>query len=92
MEGADWEESYNNAKFRPRTMRKTICAAISLFTVGSVMLTLGVQALSTEKDRALGMIITGALAFLPGTYATWTIVGSWMGWRGYEMAALPSYD
>ena len=73
-------------------MRRTMCAAIMLFTVGSLMLYFGVQVLSTERDRALGMIVTGAIAFLPGLYACWTILGAYMGWRGYDMAALPSYD
>jgi hypothetical protein len=78
--------------FRPRSMRYTIGAAVALFTVGSLMLYYGVLALPTEKDRAIGMLVTGALAFIPGSYATWTIFGAWMGWRGYDMHELPSYD
>jgi hypothetical protein len=73
-------------------MKKTILAAVLLFTVGSLMLYLGLQALPTERERGLGMLVTGSLAFLPGSYACWIILGSLAGWRGYVMEDLPSYD
>lgn len=73
-------------------MKKTITAAITLFLAGSLLLFYGVQALPSEKDRAIGMLVTGSLAFIPGSYASWIILGSYMGWRGYDMHELPSYD
>lgn len=89
----DDDDGYNNDKpFQPRKMKKTITAAVLLFLTGSLMLYFGVQLLPTEKDRAIGMLVTGSLAFLPGTYASWIILGSWLGWRGYDMHELPSYD
>lgn len=89
---SDDEYDGNKSPFRPRSMKKTITAAVLLFLVGSLMLYYGVQALSTDKDRAISMLVIGTLTFLPGSYASWIIFGSCMGWRGYDMTELPSYD
>jgi hypothetical protein len=50
------------------------------------------QVLWTEFDRAVAMIVVGALAFVPGSYAVWNLVGAARGWRGYSYDHLPSYD
>ena len=71
---------------------KTILAAGFLFTVGSLLIVLGVSMLGDDRDRALAMIITGSLAFLPGVYATTIVVGERLGWPGYSVMDLPSYD
>ena len=78
--------------FRPRSVARTVCAAVALFALGSVMLFFGVQALRTERDRGIAMCTVGALAFLPGSYATYTIYGAWRGWPEFSYDSLPSYD
>ena len=77
---------------RKRTIFKTVLAAISLFAVGSVMLWLGAQALLVDRDRGIAMLVVGSLAFIPGSYASWTLLGAWCRWRDYRYSDLPSYD
>lgn len=86
---------------RRRRIWKTVTAAITLFAIGSVMLYLGVGAYNegrapggreSEKERGLAMIIVGAIAFLPGSYASFILLGSALGWEGYTYDSLPSYD
>lgn len=73
-------------------MVRTVIAALCLFALGSVMLFFGVQALRSDRDRGIAMCTVGALAFLPGSYATYTIYGAWRGWPEFSYDALPSYD
>jgi hypothetical protein len=77
---------------RPRSVARTVCAAAALFSLGSLMLFFGVQALRTDRDRGIAMCTVGALAFLPGSYASYTIFGAWMGWPEFAYDSLPSYD
>lgn len=56
------------------------------------MLWLGIKNLNVDKDRAIGMIVVGSLAFLPGSYATFILIGAWCRWDGYRYSDLPSYD
>ena len=77
---------------RPRSVAWTVFAAASLFALGSLMLFYGVQALRTEYDRGVAMCAVGALAFLPGSYASWHLFGAWAGWRGFEYDMVASYD
>ncbi len=63
-----------------------------LFTVGSVLLTLGVQNLPVDRDRGIAMTVIGSLTFIPGAYATWILVGTLLNWPGYDFSELPSYD
>ena len=92
-EGEDgWAHEASTAGERPRRVTRTILAAVLLFTTGSLLLYFGVQALPAERDRGLAMIVTGAIAFVPGAYASTVIVGTLLGWRGYDYHDLPSYD
>ena len=77
---------------RPRRMWRTITAALGLFTIGSVMLWLGTRALGVDSERATALLVLGGLTFLPGSYASWVLLGSWLRWRGYRAEDLPSYD
>jgi len=89
---AAWAQQEAVAPPPPRRVTKTVLAALLLFATGSLMLYFGVQALPLERDRGLAMICTGAIAFIPGAYATLVIVGTLLGWRGYDVHDLPSYD
>ena len=75
---------------QPRKMIKTFCAAVSLFTLGSVMLWLGVTNLYKDYDRAVAMISLGTIAFLPGSYACVVFFGAWQGWYNYRYGARPA--
>lgn len=87
------EDLYQPTLGRPRRrIFKTVTAAIVLFTVGSVMLWLGVRSLYTDKDRAIAMLVLGALMFIPGSYASFIVLGSCLRWPGYRVEDLPSYD
>ena len=77
---------------RGKRIIKTVTAAVLLFAVGSIMLWLGLTTLPTDKDRAIGMLVIGGLAFLPGSYATFILLGAWCRWDGYRYGDLPSYD
>ena len=78
---------------RPRCLWRTIMAAILLFLVGSVMLWLGSEALrSGDREKALALLVLGGLTFLPGSYASAVVLGAALGWRGYRVEDLPSYD
>ena len=89
---SDWAHESAAATVQPPRVIRTILAAIMLFTVGSIMLYFGVKALPYERDRALAMLVTGAIAFIPGSYACVVIAGTLLGWRGYDYRDLPSYD
>ena len=54
----------------------------------------GVQALGEAGgyDRGVAMCTVGAIAFLPGSYATWHLYGAWRRWPGYTYDMVPSYD
>lgn len=43
-------------------------------------------------DRGLSMVVLGSLMFIPGSYASFILYGSWRGWHGYEYSMIPSYD
>jgi hypothetical protein len=63
-----------------------------LFTLGSVMLAYGVPELNRDKDRGIAMVVLGSIAFLPGVYACWVLLGAYLRWPGYSYDQLPSYD
>lgn len=90
--GADGWAHEAAAAEPPRRVTRTILAAVLLFTTGSLMLYFGALALPTERDRGLAMIVTGAIAFIPGAYASAVIVGTLLGWPGWDYHDLPSYD
>lgn len=82
-----------SARRPPRRVFKTTLAALLLFALGSVMLWLGITSLhSGERDRGIACCAVGALTFLPGAYASWVVLGDTLGWRGYRVEDLPSYD
>ena len=49
-------------------------------------------AFAQAGDRGLSMIVLGSLMFIPGSYASLVLYGSWRGWHGYEYSMIPSYD
>jgi hypothetical protein len=59
-----------------------------------LMIYFGVQALNEEggRERGISMCTVGAIAFLPGSYATWHLYGAFRNWPGYTYDMVPSYD
>ena len=45
-----------------------------------------------SADRGVTLIVLGSLFFLPGSYASTILLGSYLGWEGYAYEMLPSYD
>ena len=56
------------------------------------MLVYGVPELRANFERGVSMCALGAIMFIPGSYASWTLLGAARGWAGYSFEALPSYD
>jgi len=56
------------------------------------MLAVGISEFLSGTDRSTAMITLGSLCFIPGSYASWTLLGASRGWRGYNYDSLPSYD
>ncbi len=57
-----------------------------------MLLWIGVRALYSDRERAIACITVGSIAFLPGSYATWSLYGAWRRWPGYDYDSIPSYD
>jgi hypothetical protein len=77
---------------RPRRIWKTVTAAVLLFTVGTLMLVYGVPELRVNQERGIAMCVVGSIAFIPGIYASFILLGAALGWQGYSYDQLPSYD
>ena len=72
---------------------KTALAAAALLTVGVVLLLIGTRVLYMgDRERATSMIILGVIAFLPGSYASYILLGAFLKWRGFKYSQVPSYD
>lgn len=71
----------------------TVAAAIGLFTLGTVLLYIGLKLLyEGDSDRGTTLTILGSITFLPGSWASWNLYGSFQRWPGYDFSDVPSYD
>ncbi|TMW69808.1 hypothetical protein Poli38472_001964 [Pythium oligandrum] len=82
------EYDYRKKKFPIRTG----IAAIVLFTLGSVLIWVSTRIGLDGEQRGLSFFILGLIAFIPGSYATVQLYGSFKGWKGYDYSQIPSYD
>ncbi|KAE8903685.1 hypothetical protein PF005_g15113 [Phytophthora fragariae] len=79
--------------FRRKTFPiRTGLAAASLFALGSILIYVSTLIGLDEERRGLSFLILGLIAFIPGSYATYQLYGSWKGWKGYTYDQIPSYD
>ena len=71
-----------------------LCALyiITLARQQQLLLYFGVLALGEDRERAITMITVGSIAFIPGSYASYHLYGSWRRWPGFSYDMLPSYD
>ena len=84
---------YSTRKYPP--FRTTI-AAVVMLVGGVVFLSLAFASFlfykSADAGKCLGLLIIGCLLFLPGSYASTIIYGTFLGWHGYDYSMVPSYD
>ncbi len=57
-----------------------------------VLLGIGIPELAQGTDRSISMVVLGSLCFIPGSYASWILLGACQRWRNYRYDQLPSYD
>ncbi|GLD95671.1 hypothetical protein PINS_up019536 [Pythium insidiosum] len=77
---------------RKRFPVRTGIAALSLFTLGSILIYVSTLFGLDDESRGLSFFILGLIAFIPGSYATVQLYGSYKGWKGYDYSQIPSYD
>jgi hypothetical protein len=73
---------------------KTTLAAVVFLLLGTAFLiTGGVTYWSTARsDKGLTFMLLGGLMFLPGSYATYILMGTFLGWDDFSYNQVPSYD
>ena len=78
---------------------RTTLWVLALLVFGSVFLILGVSEYMTsifqmggDTSVGLSMIVLGALMFVPGSYGSFIIYGTYRGWTGYSYNQIPNYD
>ncbi len=72
---------------------KTTVVAIFLLVFGASFLIAGfVTWLRWGVSEAMAFWILGGIAFIPGSYTSGIILGTWLGVRGYRYDLIPSYD
>ena len=74
----------------------TSVAAVIMLSLGSVFLGLGISSICTSKGNDIGknlsILLLGSLLFIPGSYSSFILYGSWVGWNGFSYDQVPSYD
>ncbi|KAF0701327.1 Aste57867_8178 [Aphanomyces stellatus] len=71
---------------------RTGLAAITLFTLGSVLLYVSTLFGLDGEHKGLSFFVLGLITFIPGSYATTQLYGAYKGWHGYDYSQVPSYD
>lgn len=73
--------------------RKTVCMAVVLTCFGLAMMITSFFFIRKHLNDSgfLLFFLIGFCALLPGLYASYNIIGKYMGWKGFDHS-LPSYD
>lgn len=77
---------------------KSILLAVCLFTLGSILLTVGSLLVAgiiipaEYADRTIPVLILGVIAFLPGSYHTYLAWATYKQYAGYSYSDIPSFD
>lgn len=84
---------------RPTPPPRTTLWVLALLIFGTVFLVLGISEyfssffkVGGDSSVGLSMIVLGAFMFIPGSYGTFIIYGTYSGWRGYSYDQIPNYD
>ncbi|CAM9997550.1 unnamed protein product [Phaeothamnion confervicola] len=60
---------------------------------GTVFIATGARLWFHEgTERAYGLMMIGAILLLPGSYASYNLLGAYLGWDGFDYRDIPSYD
>eukprot|EP00752_Nemacystus_decipiens_P005421 g4914.t1 len=72
---------------------KTTLAAVTMLVIGTVMAMLGAwHVLNGDTSRGGHSLLIGGILLLPGSYASYNLLGAYLGWPGYHYDSIPSYD
>lgn len=65
---------------------RTTAVATFLFALGVSFIVIGAEVFwHKHREAALGFVIVGSVAFVPGVYACYALVQSWRGVEGFEL-------
>lgn len=94
------KDDYYDDQFEDTPMKipiKSICIAIILFILGTIMLTTGSLMLAGIIDQGAGsfraspLLVIGSMIFIPGAYNVRTAYYAWRGYRGYSFADIAGF-
>lgn len=73
---------------------KTALAAVIFLLTGTAFLITGAVTYWTtsRNDKGVTFMLLGGLMFLPGSYATYILLGAFLGWDDFSYNQVPSYD
>ncbi|XP_057306596.1 transmembrane protein 230-like [Hydractinia symbiolongicarpus] len=94
------DDGYVDAQFvepAPKVPYKAIGLAVFLFTLGTILLTVGCLLVTGHidvkyADRTYPVIVLGLLLFIPGFYHVRIAVYAWKGYTGYSFRDIPDFD
>ena len=94
------DDAYADAQFiepNPQPPYKAIMLAVFLFTLGTILLTIGCLLVTGHidvkyADRTYPVIILGLLLFIPGFYHVRIAVYAWMNYKGFSYHDIPNFD
>ena len=76
---------------------KSICIAVILFVLGTIMLTVGSLMLAGVikqgggSFRAAPLMVIGSIIFIPGAYNVRTAYYAWKGYRGFSYSDIAGF-
>lgn len=73
---------------------RTTLAALLFFFLGTAFLITGAVTYWTtsRSDKGFTFMLLGGLMFLPGSYASYILLGTFLGWEDFAYSQVPSYD
>jgi len=72
---------------------RTLLAAITLFSVGTVFLLMGLgKFFSVGLEESVPFLVIGSICFIPGSYHSFIFLQIFRGIPGYSYDQIPSYD
>ena len=73
---------------------RTALVAVGMLLLGLVLFSVALDFYFTHPnhDGSGPFLILGTLTLIPGSYASWTILGVYRRWPGYTLRSLPLYE
>jgi hypothetical protein len=69
-----------------------LAASAATALCSQALLAVGIPEFISGEERATVMLVLGGLCFLPGSYASWVLLGARLSWPGYEYELVASQD